>query len=180
MADEQHVGRRTALIVCGLALLAAAIVPGAAHASSGSRSTVTALEAGILGELNAVREAHHLRPLRLSTGLTAAARQHTFEMLDDGYFEHESKSGAPFWKRVERYYPQGSGYWEVGENLIWCSPSLRAKRAVELWMGSAGHRANILSPIYREVGIAAVHSTSSTGAYGGGAVTIITTDFGTR
>jgi uncharacterized protein YkwD len=180
MADENHVGRRTALVACGLALVAAALVPAAAHTASGSRSTVTSLEAGILAELNTVREAHNLKPLKLSTGLTAAARQHTFEMLDDGYFEHESKNGAPFWKRVEQYYPQGSGYWEVGENLIWCSPSLRAKKAVELWMDSAGHRENILSPRYREIGIAAVHSTSSTGEYGGGAVTIITTDFGVR
>ena len=138
------------------------------------------LESGILTELNAVRAAHGLRPLRLSSHLNAAARQHTFEMLDDGYFEHESVDGSPFWKRVERYYPQGANFWEVGENLIYCSPTLRAKKAVELWMDSPGHRANILSKTWREVGVAAVHSSTSTGEYGGGAVTIITADFGVR
>jgi uncharacterized protein YkwD len=180
MAEDKHVGSRTALVACGLALLGAALLPGTGHSATGSRTTVTALEAGILSEVNDVRAAHGLRPLKLSTGLTAAARQHTFEMLDDGYFEHESANGAPFWRRVEQFYPQASGFWEVGENLIWCSPSLRAKKAVELWMGSSGHRQNILSPKWKEIGVAAVHSTTSTGEYGGGAVTIITADFGVR
>jgi uncharacterized protein YkwD len=68
----------------------------------------------------------------------------------------------------------------VGENLIWCSPSIRAKKAVELWMASSGHRQNILSKTWREIGIAAVFSSTSRGTYGGGPVTVITTDFGVR
>jgi uncharacterized protein YkwD len=180
MADDMHVGRRTALVGCVVALLVAAVAPSVADAASGSRTTSSVLETGILGELNDIRVAHGLRPLRRSTALTAAAQQHTVEMIEDGYFEHESANGSPFWQRVERYYPQGANAWEVGENLIWCSPTLRAKRAVELWMDSPGHRANILSPKWREIGIAAVHSSTSTGEYGGGAVTVITTDFGVR
>jgi uncharacterized protein YkwD len=180
LADDTHVGSRSALLACSLALLVAALAAGAAHSATGTRNTATALESGILAEVNDVRAAHGLHPLKESNGLTAAARQHTFEMLDDGYFEHESVNGAPFWKRVEQYYPQGSGYWMVGENLIWCSPSLQARKAVELWMGSPGHRKNILSPSWREIGVAAVHSSTSTGEYGGGAVTIITADFGVR
>jgi uncharacterized protein YkwD len=103
-----------------------------------SRSTATVLEVGILGDLNDVRAAHGLRPLKLSPTLTAAARQHTFEMLDDGYFKHESVNGAPFWKRVEQDYPKGSGNWEVGENPIWCSPSLCVKKALNSgWAATA-------------------------------------------
>src|SRR5262245_55407513 len=180
MADEKHVGRRTALLVCGLALLAAAVVPAVAHPATGSRTTVGTLENGVLAELNDIRVAHGLRPLRLSRPLAAAARQHTFEMLDDGYFEHDSANGDQFWQRLERYYPKGKNIWDVGENLIWSSPSLGAGTALRLWMDSAGHRKNILFPAWREIGIAAVHSDTSTGAYGGGAVTIITTDFGAR
>ena len=175
-----HLGRRTALLACGLVLLVASVAPGAVHSATGSRTTATALERGILAELNGVRAAHGLRPLKLSSALAAAARQHTFEMLDDGHFEHESANGAPFWKRIEQFYPQGIGHWEVGENLLWWSPSLTARKAVEFWMGSAGHRENILSPTWREIGIAAVHSSTSTGEYGGGAVTLITADFGVR
>jgi uncharacterized protein YkwD len=54
------------------------------------------------------------------------------------------------------------------------------KKAVELWLGSHDHRQNILSPTWREIGVAAVHASTSTGEYGGGPVTIITTDFGVR
>jgi uncharacterized protein YkwD len=179
MADDKQVGRRTALLACCAALLVAT-APAVVHSATGSRSKATALEAGVLAELNGVRESHGLRPLRLSTALTAAARQHTFEMLDAGYFEHQSANGQPFWKRVAQFYPQGDGKWMVGENLIWCSPTLRARKAVELWMDSPGHRQNILSPTWHEIGIAAVHADDSTGEYGGGAVTIITTDFGIR
>src|SRR5262245_45888063 len=121
MADDKRVGRRTALFACGLALLVAAIAPAVAHPASGSRTAVTALELGILNDLNAIRAAHGLSRLKRSTELTAAARQHTFEMLDDGYFEHESANGAPFWKRIERYYPQNGAHWKVGENLMWSS-----------------------------------------------------------
>lgn len=47
-------------------------------------------------------------------------------------------------------------------------------------MGSPEHRANLLSRDWREIGIAAVHTASAPGVYGGSAVTILTTDFGVR
>src|SRR5262245_10924129 len=180
MAYNKQVGSRIALLACCAAVFVGVLMPASVHSATGSRAKATALESGILAELNSVRGQHGLRHLRMSSALTAAARQHTFEMLDDGYFEHDSANGQPFWKRVAQFYPQAAGTWMVGENLIWCSPTLGARKAVELWMGSSGHRQNILSPTWREIGIAAVHSDTSTGEYGGGAVTIITTDFGVR
>ena len=59
-------------------------------------------EGFVLVELNDVRAAHGLRPLELSSALIAAARQHTFEMFADGYFEHESVGGTPFGQRIRR------------------------------------------------------------------------------
>jgi len=47
-------------------------------------------------------------------------------------------------------------------------------------MQSGGHRANILNPRWREVGIGAVHSTTARGAFTRRPVTIITADFGVR
>ena len=47
-------------------------------------------------------------------------------------------------------------------------------------MRSPEHRANILNPNWREIGIAAVHSDGAPGTFGGLPVTIITTDFGVR
>jgi uncharacterized protein YkwD len=175
-------GRRTALLACLTALLVGVFSPGAVQSAVGSQSTrsVASLEGGVLAELNTVRAAHGLRPLRLNAELSAAARQHTSEMLTDGYFEHESFDGSAFWKRIKRFYGPGAGSWSVGENLLWSSNTLAAKRAVELWMASPGHRENILNRSWREIGIAALYSGTSSGTFGGGPVTLVTTDFGVR
>ena len=52
--------------------------------------------------------------------------------------------------------------------------------ALKMWMRSPEHRANILNPNWREIGIAAVHVHGAPGTFGGLPVTIITTDFGVR
>jgi uncharacterized protein YkwD len=47
-------------------------------------------------------------------------------------------------------------------------------------MHSPEHRANILKPEWREIGVSAVHLDTAPGTYGGRPVTIVTTDFGVR
>jgi hypothetical protein len=47
-------------------------------------------------------------------------------------------------------------------------------------MADPGHRANILSPTWRQIGISAESSSDAPGIFGGEAVTVITTDFGSR
>ena len=126
--------------------------------------------------MNRVRESHGLAPLGVSSSLAAAARQHSAEMVTDGYFAHDSHDGSPFWKRIQRYYGRAS----VGENLLWVMPDVGAARAVGLWMASPEHRAVILEASWREVGIGAVHANTAPGLFLGRAVTVITTDFGAR
>jgi uncharacterized protein YkwD len=138
------------------------------------------LELDVAARINAQRGARGLRPLRVSRGLDAAAAYHSREMGSKGFFEHESMNGAPFWKRIERFYPMNRGSWSVGENIFWESPNSSAASAVREWMGSPPHRANILAPEWREIGIGAVHLASARGAYGGRSVTIVTADFGAR
>ena len=135
----------------------------------------------VLVEINAVRARKGLSPLRLSRQLTAAADSHTRDMARRGYFRHASFDGTPFWKRVRRFYPS-AGYrtWTAGENLLWASVGIDARRAVRLWLGSPGHRANILSRTWREIGIASRAFASAPGTFQGMSVAIITTDFGTR
>jgi uncharacterized protein YkwD len=52
--------------------------------------------------------------------------------------------------------------------------------ALKLWMNSPEHRANLLSPTWREVGVSALHVAAAPGAFKGLDVTIVTTDFGFR
>jgi uncharacterized protein YkwD len=165
-----------------LAALALAPSSGAAlqrPASGAARQTT--LATSLLVEINAVRRDHGLKPLATSARLAKAARQHTREMGVDGYFEHESFDSTPFWKRIERWYPSKKWRsWSVGENLVYSSPDLTAQDAVDMWMHSPEHRANILSRMWREIGLSAIHFGTAPGEYEGGPVTIVTADFGSR
>ena len=164
------------------AVLLALAVSGPARSTPGTgHVALSSLESGIVVELNRIRANHGLTPLRLSIGLTEAAEQHSHEMGLDGYFAHSSFDGAPYWRRISSWYGW-SGYrtWSVGENLLWSSPNVAPALALDLWMHSSEHRANILSATWREVGIAAVHVDAAGGPFDGRAVTLITTDFGVR
>ena len=170
-----------AAILCGgLAGLLVAPVAFSAPTRAQAKAVIP-FNGQILLELNRVRRAHGLVPLERSSSLAAAAAGHSRSMAAKGYFAHRSADGSVFWTRIKRFYPSaGYGYWEVGENLVWAAPELGAKRAVRMWMTSPEHRANLLNPRWRQIGLAAVHSSSAPGAYEDMAVTIVTADFGVR
>ena len=156
---------------------------GASGASQPVRTLAAAdqLELNVLAELNKIRRQHGLVALRLSTPLSAAADSHSRAMGTHGFFAHESRDGSEFWRRVQRFYGQrGNGTWSVGENLLWSSGGLSARAAVELWMKSPGHRRNILTARWREIGLSAVNVAAAPGVFGGNDVVIVTTDFGVR
>ena len=172
---------RVAVSVALCALLGALAAPAARSGGAEASVTLTGLETGVLSQLNGIRAAHGLKPLRLNARLSAAAAQHSREMGTAGYFEHESRDGTAFWKRIDRFYASGGyGYWSVGENLLWSSPEVDAEGALDLWMHSPEHRANILTARWREIGVSAQHFGAAPGAYKELEVTIITTDFGVR
>jgi uncharacterized protein YkwD len=173
------------IVAAAIALVVLSIGTAAAGAGTSRRSVhivaANALESQVLTNLNAVRTRHHLRPLRVSVQLEAAANEHSVQMARVGYFAHESANGSSFWRRLQRFYPdRGFRYWSVGENLLWSSPSVDASGAVNMWMRSLEHRRNILTAQWREIGLSAVHVPNAPGVYGGREVTIITSDFGVR
>jgi uncharacterized protein YkwD len=76
--------------------------------------------------------------------------------------------------RRARYLP--GRLWVVGENLAWGMGGVdRPLRLVRAWMHSTGHRANILFPAYREVGLGVYPGVPLETPAGGATVT---TDFG--
>jgi len=174
-------GAKTVSAVALVALLGALAAPAAHSGKAGNRVALSSLESGVLSELNTIRAQHGLEPVKISARLTAAAAQHSKEMAADGYFEHSSHDGTAFWKRINRWYGQnGYSYWSVGENLLWSSPDVDPAGALQLWMSSPEHRANILTARWRQIGVSAVHYAAAPGTYKGLEVTIITTDFGIR
>jgi uncharacterized protein YkwD len=182
-ADHSSMASGGSRIWVALACLAAlvAVSAPAALSQSARGTSVAALQAGLLQQLNAVRVDHGLAALRANARLAAAAGQHSREMADDGYFDHNSFDGTPFSARIARWYPVASyRSWAVGENLLWSSPSVDPSGAVAMWMRSPAHRANILNPRWRDIGIGAVESNTAGGTFTHRPVTIITTDFGLR
>jgi uncharacterized protein YkwD len=166
-----------AVAVCGVAVAGA----GAATQPARTFTAADALETQVLVELNTIRRRHGLVPLRLSSPLSAAADAHSRAMGTYGFFAHESRDGTVFWERVKRFYvPGGYDSWSVGENLLWSSGQLSAPRALQLWMSSPGHRKNILTSRWREIGLSALRVRAAPGVFGGHDVVIVTTDFGTR
>ncbi len=173
--------RRTlcAVLLVGL-LLAGGGVGAAARTASAVR--LDTLDHTLLVQLNGVRRVHALSPLKASGPLFDAADRHTGEMGRAGYFSHASLDRTPFWRRIERSYPSaGRRCWSVGEVLLWASPTVSPSEAIRMWMNSPAHRANLLDPAWREVGIAASHFGGSTpGIFAGQSVTVVTADFGVR
>jgi uncharacterized protein YkwD len=175
---------RRAVLLLALTLSAVALAAGAGPAGAiGQRpaGATGALEQDVLANVNLFRHQHGLGALRLSTKLTAAARLHSNEMAQRGYFSHNSANGTSFDKRISRFYSAGGKrYWSVGENLLWSSPDVSASSALDMWLNSPEHKKILLTARWREIGLAAVHTQSAPGTYGGREVTIVTADFGVR
>ena len=125
--------------------------------------------------LNQQRRSHGLRPFKLDAKLSRAAARHARDMVAQHYFGHTSKSGASFALRIKRTgWTRARRSYTIGENIGWGGGSLATPRSmVRGWMGSAGHRANILSRSFRMIGIGIAG-----GAPNGGAGATYATDFG--
>jgi uncharacterized protein YkwD len=148
--------RQAFVVLCVLGALA---VPMAAAGSDSH-------ESGLLSEMNSVRTAHGLAPLRLDPHLEQAAVAHTRQMLASNTFAH----GA-FGSRMLQYNVSFS---TAGENLAWATGSLSTPHAiVAAWMASPEHRANLLRTSFRRVGLGDLVGTFQ----GHGDARVVTADF---
>lgn len=175
---------RRHLLILAVSLTAALVMPaGASAACSGGDAQPTpenlAQVAGTtLCLINEQRVANGLTPLAAQDELTQASMDYSALMVDEQFFAHESPEGTVLAQRLtDAGYLGGDGAWVVGENIAWGESYLGSPGAiVAAWMNSPGHRVNILSPDYDEIGIGIAvgvpTSTSDGGTY--------TTDFGHR
>lgn len=173
------------LVLLALVAAAALTLAGTSAARSDARATALSaqdeIERPVIELINEVRVQHGLRPLKVSAKLAQAAEGHAVSMGTEGYFDHSSSDGTSFWKRIARFFPQeGFRRWTVGENLLWASPAVTPKQALQMWLGSPGHRKVLLSPAWTHIGLAAVHVTEAPGIFDGLSVTIVAADFGAR
>ena len=160
---------------------ARAAVPSTPVVCARCDSDIAAVTTRLLAEINAERRASGLHVLAVSPALAEAAGYHDRQMLEHGFFGHNSPDGASFWQRLKRFYPPETGrYWAVGENLLRASPGTGAETMLRSWLASAPHRRVLLDPSWRSVGLAIRHVSMAGGVFGGRPVTVVTADFGVR
>jgi uncharacterized protein YkwD len=109
-------------------------------------------EAGVRITLrvNEERVAAGLPTLTWSSALTDVAAAYATEMATEGFFGHDSPTTGDV---ADRLGSAGIGFRIVGENLAW-GPTV--DRVHDGLMNSPSHRANILNPQYRNVGVGVV------------------------
>jgi uncharacterized protein YkwD len=190
MRPSFRTARRTAALLAGVGVLAAAPAAALADSSAGSACagandipTATTLDqarTATLCLLNRERTSHGLRKLTANSRLRSAAQTHSTDMASRGYFDHTSPGGSTMVDRIKRIgYARAGKAWLIGENIAWgTGPLATPAKTVDGWMHSAGHRANILRAGFREIGIGITPAApvGGTAASGGGAT--YTTDFG--
>jgi uncharacterized protein YkwD len=180
---------RPRCISAALLALAVLAVPAAAPASERCEDagampgqvSQDRLRDATLCLLNVERGSRGLARLRAEPALDRAASGYARQMVRGRFFDHTSPSGSTMLSRIRstRYLHDVSS-WSLGENLAWGTGPLATPRAiVRAWMHSPDHRANLLDPHFRDVGIGVADGAPQPldeGEQGGTYVT----DFGQR
>lgn len=92
-----------------------------------------------------------LPPLNLDNELSNAAYKKAEFMLEKNFWSHNAPDGTTPWVFIKS---SGYDYLYAGENLA--RGFTTAPDAMNAWMASAGHKSNILSPNYKDIGFAVV------------------------
>ena len=124
----------------------------------------------LLAQVNAARAKPRLcgrkrfaaaRPLTWNTALGTAAQRHSRAMANDNFFAHRDLDGD---LPADRAWDAGYRGRQIGENIAagQGSPS----KAMAGWLASPGHCANLMNPMFTQVGAAfAENSRSDNGVY---------------
>lgn len=127
------------------------------------------LSQAIVAQLNTVRASAGVEALALNTTLQRMAQSYAQELAAGQFFSHTDPQGATFEMRIARSGYRGSS---TAENLgVTTEPG--GTDVVSMWMNSLGHRANMLNPAFRAVGIGV-----ATGLYEGLSATYVVAEFG--
>lgn len=179
--DGDVVGAPSPQILSGVGKPSRAKRSQAMAACGGSEAPVssntTAPATTILCLVNAERTSRGLKALKRNRRLDRAALAHSRDMVRRRYFAHNSPSGTTPLQRIRRarYVPRGRAF-VVGENLAFGSGQLSTPRVIlQSWLDSPAHRANLLDPDYRELGIGIAPGTPTRGP---GAGATFTTAYG--
>ena len=129
--------------------------------------------------INEERMNRNLPPLEWQEEIVAIARQHSYDMATQGFYDHVNLEGeTPTDRAIRSGYPcRKARSYGLAENILraglfkerteyrvwfvipagrstdWMDSEEIAKKSVDSWMGSPGHRKNILTTRYDRTGI---------------------------
>jgi uncharacterized protein YkwD len=141
-------------VYCGVA--PAALAPRAAGVST-VEVTPEEAERQMLALINRDRKRAGVAPLAADDKLTAIARAHTRDMVEHDFVGHVSPRTG---NTVDRVHRAGLTPGFVSENV---GRGYSAEEAEQGFMSSPGHRANIVDPRPRRVGVGIVYGPAVTG-----------------
>jgi len=109
------------------------------------------LEQAAIARINQIRQENGVAPLAVDATLTQLAEQYSQKMKADNFFAHEDNQGKRIWDRAASV---GYTYIKIGENLAKVDGNKDiVEYAVQGWLNSPTHRANLLDPEFTETGI---------------------------
>ena len=168
---QARTNRAGGMILCALVACAAWFIHHADDAEARGGPRLDRGERSLVREVNRIRAQHGLPRLRPQRALNRSADAHSRDMARSHFFGHASSNGRNWQARVRRYRPAH----QLGENLAYLPAGQRRRQAatiVTMWLGSADHRAILLSPQFRRIGIG-----RRTGHVGGQRAAVYTADF---
>ncbi|RKD33462.1 SafA/ExsA family spore coat assembly protein [Thermohalobacter berrensis] len=111
-------------------------------------SDIKAIEDKVIKLVNIERSKRGLQPLRKNWQLSRVARYKSQDMINKNYFSHYSPTyGSPF-KMMEDF---GLRFTAAGENIAMGQRT--PEEVMNAWMNSPGHRSNILSSSFDQIGV---------------------------
>jgi uncharacterized protein YkwD len=155
------------------------VIPGTVPPEEGSNAPdapeyydAATLARLVLEATNDARRVHLREPLRPDPALARVARAHSADLARSGLTGHTGSDGSSPADRAAR---AGVRYDALGENVfrgplytsrtritgpegttehyLWAAPEDLAHEAVQGWLESPGHRANLLNPVFDRAGV---------------------------
>jgi uncharacterized protein YkwD len=142
--------------VAGLTMLAGQCAPQQCAPAPPAATAPSGLQR-VVDLTNQRRAEHGLPALAIDTALMRAAQAHSADQAKMDRMSHVGSDGSHADDRIER---QGYSWTAWGENVAMGYPD--AASVMDGWMNSRGHRENILSPHFTEIGVGLAYAADGT------------------
>ena len=110
--------------------------------------SIKELETEVIRLVNIERSKRGLQTLQQNWELSRIARYKSQDMIDKGYFAHTSPTYGSFFQMIDSFGVKASG---AAENIA--QGQRTPQHVMSSWMNSPGHKNNILSESFSEIGV---------------------------